>query len=116
MDTWLLTCTGSQLAPLSVLEKISRGVMVNNVLGGPTDGQVMDVRVGDPAGDDLPRIAAVLAVPHTVHFDAGPNVLVVYRVHQQGGHPGDAHIGALLGQCHRQLVPMPATVLGTEQR
>src|SRR3989442_12721971 len=36
MDTWLLTCTGSQVAPLSVLEKISRGVMVNNVLGGPT--------------------------------------------------------------------------------
>src|SRR5580704_12825327 len=36
MDTWLLTCTGSQVAPLSVLEKISRGVMVNNVFGGPT--------------------------------------------------------------------------------
>src|SRR6266568_4883069 len=36
MDTWLLTCTGSQVAPLSVLEKISRGVMVNSVLGGPT--------------------------------------------------------------------------------
>src|SRR5215469_12648188 len=26
----------SQVAPLSVLEKISRGVMVNNVFGGPT--------------------------------------------------------------------------------
>src|SRR5499427_8070987 len=36
MDTWLLTFTGSQVAPLSVLEKISRGVMVNNVFGGPT--------------------------------------------------------------------------------
>src|SRR6476660_8364594 len=36
MDTWLLTCPGSQVAPLSVLEKISRGVMVNNVFGGPT--------------------------------------------------------------------------------
>src|SRR6516162_1959487 len=36
MDTWLLTCTGSQVVPLSVLEKISRGVMVNNVFGGPT--------------------------------------------------------------------------------
>ena len=62
IDTWLLTCTASQVAPLSVLEKISRGVMVNNVFGGPTVmTRFMDVRISDTAGDDLPRLAAVLA-------------------------------------------------------
>src|SRR2546423_10969939 len=76
----------------------------------------MDIRVVDTAGDDFPRIAAVLAVTDTVDFDAGPNVLMVYRVNQQGSHPGDAHVRALLGQCHWQLVPMPATVLRAEQR
>src|SRR5438132_11897484 len=45
------------------------------------DRQVMDVRVSDTASYSLPRIAAVLAVPHTVHFDTGPDVLMVYRVH-----------------------------------
>src|SRR5262249_38608334 len=52
---------------------------------------------------------------HAVHFDAGPDVLVVDRVHQQGGHPGDAHVGALLGHGHGELVPMPAAVRGAEQ-
>src|SRR5262245_42350192 len=80
------------------------------------DGQVMDVRVGDPAGDDLPRIATVLAVPDAVHFEAGPDVLMVYRIDQQGSHPGNAHVGALLGHCHGQLIPMLAAILGTEQR
>src|SRR5215470_14476337 len=75
----------------------------------------MDVRVGDTAGDDLPRLAAVLAVPNTIHFEAGPDVLVVYRVHHQSGHSGDAHIGTLLGYLHRQLVPMLAAVRGAEQ-
>ena len=63
-----------------MLEKISRGVMVNNVFGGPTvmarlwmSGSVT------PLVDDLPRLAAVLAVPHAVYFEAGPDVLVVDR-------------------------------------
>src|SRR6516162_4833530 len=44
------------------------------------DGQVMDVRISDTAGDDLPRLAAVLAVQYAVYFEAGPDVLVVDRV------------------------------------
>jgi len=48
------------------------------------DGQVMDVRVVDTAGDNLPRIASFLAVTDAVHFDAGPNVLGVYRVDGKG--------------------------------
>src|SRR5882757_11295699 len=44
------------------------------------DGEVMDVRISDTAGDDLPRLAAVLAVPHAVYFEASPDVLVVDRV------------------------------------
>jgi hypothetical protein len=35
----------------------------------------MDVRISDTAGDDLPRLAAVLAVPHAVYFEAGTDVL-----------------------------------------
>src|SRR6516165_4178592 len=76
----------------------------------------MDVRISDTAGDDLPRLAAVLAVPHAVYFEAGPDVLVVDRVDHQGGHSRDAHIGALLGYFHRQLVPMLAAIRGAEQR
>jgi hypothetical protein len=76
----------------------------------------MDVRVSDTARYSLPRIAAILTVPHAVHFDTGPDVLMIYRVNHQGGHPWDAHVGTFLGHCHRQLVPMQATVLGTEQR
>src|SRR5262249_3773636 len=76
-------------------------------LGRPArDGQVMDVRVVYTSGDALPRIAAVLAVPDAVYFEAGPDVLMVDRVNHQGGHSGDAYIGALLGYLHRQLVPM----------
>src|SRR5215471_958095 len=52
METWLLTCTGSQVAPLSVLEKISRGVIVNNVFGGPT---VMARLWNRPPANSLPR-------------------------------------------------------------
>ena len=68
-----VTCTGSQVAPLSVLEKISRGVMVNNVLGGPT----VIARLW-MSGSVTPLVTAsrlaVLAVPHAVHFDTGPDV------------------------------------------
>src|SRR5215469_13650011 len=80
------------------------------------NGQVMDVRISDTAGDDLPRLPAVLAVPHAVYFEAGPDVLVVDRVDHQGGHPGDAHVGALLGYLHRQLLPVLAAIRGAEQR
>src|SRR5262249_33652706 len=80
------------------------------------DRQVMDVRVGDTARYSLPRIAAVLAVPYAVYFEAGPDVLMVDRVNHQGGDPRDAHIGTLLGYLHGQLAPMPAAVRGAEQR
>src|SRR6516162_1853908 len=116
MDTWLLTCTGSQVAPLSVLEKISRGVMVNNVFGGPTvmarlwmSGSVTPLvttsHVFPPSL--LCRTPSTSRPAQMCWWSTGSTTRAVTL-----GMPTLGHSSYL----YRQLVPMLTAIRGAEQR
>src|SRR5260370_35220046 len=97
MDTWLLTCTGSQVAPLSVLEKISRGVMVNNVFGGPTVMARLWM-----SGSVTPLVTTSHVLPPSLLWRT-PSTSRPARMccgstgsTTRSGHPGEAHYVALL--------------------
>src|SRR5215471_1910552 len=113
MDTWPLTCTASQVAPLSVLEKISRGVMVNNVFGGP----IVMARLW-MSGSVTPLVTTSHVLPPSLlcrtPSTSRPAQMCWWSTGSTTSTSGDAYVGALLGSLHRQLVPMLAAIRGAE--
>src|SRR5215831_1664132 len=62
------------------------------------------------SANGLPGLAAVQAAAHPVHFRAGPYHPVVGGVYRHAQHPGEAHIGALVGKLGVELRPRPPAV------
>jgi hypothetical protein len=84
-------------------------------LGRP-DRHIVDVGIVQPAGDAGPGLSTVEAPAHAIHLDARPHDVMIRGVNGQGGHPRDAHVGALLGHLNRELLPMLSTVTGAKER
>src|SRR5882724_788197 len=80
------------------------------------DGQVVNVRIFDPARDRLPGLATIRTPSDAIDLDACPDMLVVYRVNHDRRHSRNRHIRALLRQRHGQLLPRDASILGAKQR
>src|SRR5262245_20553773 len=83
-------------------------------------GQRLDVMnvglVHESAGRTRPGVAAVLAYPDAVHFDSGPDKLVIYGIHHQSSHTWCRNVDAFRRKIRRELFPVLTAVLRAKER
>src|SRR4051794_32029864 len=104
------------LAAVVALEDLVRCGRQHSGAAVDDDSDVVDVEIGDAAGDSLPTIAAIGAAPDAVHLDPGPDHAIISRIDAQRSDPWHPNIWAFLGHLRRQFLPAAPAVLGAEQR
>src|SRR5262249_23038362 len=58
----------------------------------------------------FPGLATVQTAPYTVHFRTSPHYPVVGGVYRHSQNPGEAHVGALVGELSLELLPRLPTI------